>query len=163
MNSSTSRFKDLPPFRQKHILRTAGLEALDIERKNQVKKKQTHEAEIAQSLFRMAVLETGTDEELKELVTHGTLLELILFTIGYAKSTRARANQSKGAQKAINEKEVKQRILFDWLDKNISKYEGRLNECALAALKIKGLDRKFSAIRKQITEYRKLKELADKN
>ena len=163
MKNSTSRFKDLPPFQQQHILRTAGLGSLDIESKIQVKKKQENEAEIAQSLFRMVINETGTDEELKELVTHGTLLELMLLTIGHGKSARARANQSKGSSKGINEKEAKQRILFAWLDKNISKYDGDLNACATDAEKIKELDRKNSWIKKQITEYRKQRGLADKN
>jgi len=55
----------------------------------------------------------------------------------------------------------KKKLLFEWLDKNIHKYKGKLEQCAEDAVEqIPGLGLKSGTVKKYITEYRKEKGLS---
>ena len=126
----------------------AGLEALrrqlDIQDENGI------------TLFNMIVQEKGTDKELRSLVTHRSLLNLILHTVAHQKTIRAMANSTKSNQKSIEAKEKAQALLHSWLDIYIKTYKGKLDLCATDATKqIRNLGRAFDWARKEITIYRK--------
>ena len=114
----------------------------------------------ALQLFKLATEERGTTEEIRSLVTHGSLLQLIYMSIDVTKSTKAVVNQLKSRQGLKAAKEKQQLILYAWLDKNIERFKGQLNYCAEVASKsLPNLGRATSWIRKEITAYIKEKKL----
>jgi len=117
-----------------------------------------HKEQVAngKKLFRLVQNESATDDELKSLVTHRSLLELIFTVIDLQKSLRAIVNQQKSNEPKAQARVFALRQLYQWLDENLQDYEGRLEECAeVAAVEIKGLDRGESWIRKEIALYRR--------
>jgi hypothetical protein len=120
-----------------------------------------NDKEIAKKIFGMVTEERGTDEELRAMVTRRSLLELIFLMIDLTKSSRAVTNQAKSKEKARLAKLIAQKKLYDWLDKNISKFPNALEECSeVATIEIKSLGRSESWVRQQITQYRKDRGLA---
>jgi len=114
----------------------------------------------AKQLFKLTTEERGTTEEIRNLVTHGSILELIYMSIDMTRSAKGVVNQLKSRQEAKAAKERQQDILYEWLDKNLSRYSGQLDHCADVASK--SLERKLSRapswVRKEITAYRKKKQ-----
>lgn len=126
--------------------KVTGLKALDDYQKNQDAN--------GRKLFDMIVKEIGTDQELRSLITHRSLLSLILYTIDHQKRIRALVNSTKSNEVSVAAKEKAQAILYAWLDKNIQKYKGKLALCASDAEKqIKQLGRGNHWIRIEITAY----------
>lgn len=120
--------------------------------------------ENAVKLFRLLVEEEGSDSELVALVTRESLLQLVLHTIGHAKSVRAKVNARSSNQESSDAKNAKVGLLHKWLDDNIDKYKGNLDACADAAsIEIRGLGRSPIWCRTEITLYRKLKKEATSN
>lgn len=109
----------------------------------------------AEKMFSMVLKEQGSDAELKQLVTRGSVLELIFFLIDHTKTMRARGAQNKSTLVASLAKAKAVKILYDWLDKNIHKYSGRLADCIEDATQIPGLGRGDSFVTKQIARYRR--------
>lgn len=103
----------------------------------------------------MVLEERGTEAELRQLVTHRSLFELIQFVVDFHTSVKARVNQEKSKIAANNAKEKAIAVLHGWLDANIDRYCGDLDGCAEAAKSVDGLGRGFDWIRKEITKYRK--------
>jgi hypothetical protein len=119
-----------------------------------------HDKKIARKLFSMATEERGTDEELRAMITRRTLQELIFLMIDLTKTARAVANQERSNQIAGLAKVKAQKLLYDWLDKNLHKYPRQLDACAyVAEIEIRGLGRGFDWIRPEITSYRKSRGL----
>ena len=105
-------------------------------------------------LFEMIVSKIGTDQELRGLITHRSLISLIIHSIDHQKRIRALANATKSNEAALAAKEKAQAILYAWLDKNIQKYKGNLDLCAAdAENQIKQLGRGYYWIRVEITAY----------
>lgn len=105
-------------------------------------------------LFDMIVNEIGTDDELRDLITHRSLFSLVIHSIDHQKIIRALANATKSNVVALKAKEKARAILYEWLDKNIQKYKGKLDLCAADAEKqIKQLGRGYYWIRVEITAY----------
>ena len=114
------------------------------------------EKENGVKLFNMVIKEIGSDNALRALVTHGSLLNLIIHSIDHQKKIRALANSTKSNMEATAAKEKAQAILCAWLDKNIERYKGRLDVCASdAERQLKRLGRGYDWIRLEITSYRK--------
>ncbi|PRY97709.1 hypothetical protein BCM14_2173 [Jezberella montanilacus] len=109
----------------------------------------------AEKIFSMVLKEQGSDADLKQLVTRGSLLELIFLLIDHTKTVRARGAQRKSSLVASLAKAKAIKILYDWLDKNIHKYSGRLAACSEDATQIPGLGRGDSFVTKHIARYRK--------
>jgi hypothetical protein len=110
--------------------------------------------EDAKTLFLMVTDERGTDDELRRLVRRESLLHLIFFCIDLTKSSRARVSSMKSHHQASAAREVSKMALHAWLDKNIHRFKGRLDRCAMEAMKAKGVNRSFSWVRREITAYR---------
>ena len=107
-------------------------------------------------LFDMIVKEIGTDDELRDLITHRSLFSLVIHSIDHQKTIRALANATKSNEVALKAKEKARAILCEWLDKNIQKYKGNLDLCAADAEKqIRQLGRGYHWIRVEITAYNK--------
>jgi hypothetical protein len=105
-------------------------------------------------LFDMIVNEIGTDDELRDLITHRSLFSLVIHSIDHQKRIRALANATKSNEVALKAKEKARAILYAWLDKNIQKYKGNLDLCAADAEKqIRQLGRGYYWIRGEITAY----------
>lgn len=109
----------------------------------------------AEKIFSMVLKEQGSDADLKQLVTRGSLLELIFLLIDHTKAVRARGAQKKSVVTASLAKAKAVKILYEWLDKNIHKYSGRLAACKEDATQIPGLGRGDSFVEKQIANYRR--------
>jgi hypothetical protein len=114
---------------------------------------------VAQKLFSLVMSDQASDSELKKLVTQDSMRELIFFIIEHTTRMRAVGAQGRSKVEAGVAKLKAMSILSSWLDKNISRYKGRLGDCAADALKIKGLGRGYSWVEKQIARYRKEKGL----
>ena len=108
-------------------------------------------------IFDMVMSEEGSDQDLRELVSQRVLLQTIFAAYDHRSAIMSRINQEKsraGMRLRID-------LLFDWLDQNIDKYRGRLEECAEDAVaQILGLDMTAGTVKKHITQYRKEKRLA---
>lgn len=114
---------------------------------------------LAKELFFMVTEECASPAAIKKIATQEVLLQLILMCIDLTKTSRASINQIKSKFQATSAKAKAQAILHPWLDKNISKYKGNLENCAYEALhKLPELGRSYSWIRKEITTYLKLKK-----
>ena len=114
----------------------------------------------ARKIFQLVTEERGTDIEVQALATKGAVLELIFLMIDLTKGSRAVANQVKSKDAAGLAKIKAQKLLYDWLDKNIVKFPRQLDNCALKAeIEIKGLGRGFDWIRSEITDYRKTRRI----
>jgi hypothetical protein len=97
------------------------------------------------------------DDQLRQLVTKESLLQMILLAFEHQTSIKGKFYSSKSKIEATKKKEQQQDLLFDWLDKNIQKYEGALDKCAIDARdKVPGLGRSLSWIRKKITFYKQI-------
>jgi hypothetical protein len=98
-----------------------------------------------------------SEDQLRQLVTKESLLQMILLAFEHQTSIKGKYYSSKSKIEAKKKKEQQQDLLFDWLDKNIRKYEGALDKCAIDARdKISGLGRSLSWIRKKITLYKQI-------
>ena len=114
---------------------------------------------LAKELFFMVTEERTTQASIKKIATQEVLLQLILMCIDLTKTSRGSVNQIKSKIEAKSAKAKAQAKLHPWLDKNISKYKGNLENCAYEALhKFPDLGRSYSWIRKEITSYLKLKK-----
>lgn len=114
----------------------------------------------AKKIFQLVTEEYGTDEEIQMLATKGALRELIYLMIDLTKGSRAVANQEKSKEKARFAKAKAQKLLYEWLDKNLQRFSGKLEECAeIAVVEVKALGRGESWVRRQITQYRKDRSL----
>ena len=109
----------------------------------------------AQKIFSMVMNEQGSDADLKYLVTRDSIRELIFFMVDHTTSMRAVGAQGKSKVVASLAKAKAIKILYEWLDKNIHKYSGRLAACKEEAMQIPGLGRGDSFVEKQITNYRR--------
>lgn len=110
----------------------------------------------ARKIFQLVTEERGTDTEIQALATKGAVRELIFLMIDLTKGSRAVANQAKSKDAAGLAKVKAQKLLYDWLDKNIVKFPRQLDNCALKAeIEIQGLGRGFDWIRSEISHYRK--------
>ena len=110
----------------------------------------------------MVTHEEGSDADLRALVSHAALLELMLRTIDRQKSARGFASQVKSKVKAGKAKEKARQRLFKWLDRNIGRFSGKLDDCAAAAAdEITRLGHGEDWVRKQISAYRKEKVSGD--
>jgi|GEM_PF-2036586 hypothetical protein len=119
-----------------------------------------YEKKAAKKIFQLVTEERGSDTEVQALATKGVLRELIFLMIDLTKGSRAAANQIKSKEGARLAKAKAQKLLYDWLDINIKKFTGELEECSeVAALEIKALGRGESWVRRQITAYRKDRKL----
>ena len=132
----------------------AGLEALHLN--VEYKKAQRRAAE---KIFSMVLNEQGSDSDLKALVTHDSLRELIDFMIDHTTRMRAVGAQGRSKVEAGLAKLKAINLLYRWLDENILKYEGRLADCAVDATQIPGLGRGDSFTTKYIARYRREREL----
>jgi hypothetical protein len=111
----------------------------------------------AKKIFQLVTEERGTDIEVQALATKGAVRELIFLMIDLTKGSRAVANQAKSKDAAGLAKVKAQKLLYDWLDKNLIKFPRQLDNCAIRAeIEIQGLGRGFDWIRSEITEYRKM-------
>jgi hypothetical protein len=110
----------------------------------------------AKKIFLSVANESITREELLELVSPEVMLQLIFVCVDLTKSSRAVVNQLKSKIVAKNAKEKAQVILYEWLDKNIHRYKGRLNNCADEAIhKLPRLGKSWHWVRKEITTHQK--------
>ena len=110
-------------------------------------------------LLNMVLEERGSDQELRSLVSHPALAELILLTLDHKKVITARINSEKSRDSAKTKALFRQKELYAWLDKNIDSYPRRLDHCAENACRALGFSEKqVSTIRKEISQYRKMKE-----
>jgi hypothetical protein len=108
-------------------------------------------------IFDMVMYKEGSDQDLQQLISHRVLLETFLATIDHQKMVMSRFNQEKSRAKMREKK----KLLFEWLDKNIHKYKGKLEQCAEDAVEqIPGLGLKSGTVKKYIAEYRKEKGLS---
>jgi hypothetical protein len=58
---------------------------------------------------------------------------------------------------------LRRELLYDWLDQNIGRYSGSLDDCAEDAVEqISGLGMKPGTVKRHITQYRKEKGLVAK-
>lgn len=108
----------------------------------------------AHAIFDMTTREYGTRQQLLKLVRHESLFELINLCIDLTLRTKPIANGHKSRKVAIVARGQKVEVLHDWLDKNIHRYKGQLDLCAMDASKIDGLGRSYAWVRKEITVYR---------
>jgi hypothetical protein len=113
-------------------------------------------------LLEMVLGEQGDDRDLQGLVSHRALLELILLTIDHQEAIRVRFNNEKSRQSARKKKIARQADLYAWLDKNIDRFKKRLDECAYEASEaLYGSEKNFSTIRKEISQYRKIRKTSN--
>ena len=112
------------------------------------------EAEAGKLVFDMVMYEEGRDQDLQRLISHRVLLQTIITTLDHRSIIMSRFNQDKSRAKMREKK----KLLFEWFDKNIHKYKGKLEQCAEDAVEqIPGLGLKSGTVKKYITEYRKEK------
>jgi hypothetical protein len=109
----------------------------------------------AKQLFSMVIDERGSNADLQQLVTHHSLFELIVYVVDFHKGLRASINQKKSKIAANSAKARARNLLHGWLEININRYTGKLDDCAQDALSIPGFGRGYSWTRREITEYRK--------
>ncbi len=109
----------------------------------------------AQQLFLMVIKEQGSDSDLKKLVTRDSMRELIFFMIDHTTRMRAVGAQGRSKVEAGLAKLKAINLLYGWLDENILKYKGRLDDCAVDATQIPGLGRGDSFTTKYIARYRR--------
>ena len=108
-------------------------------------------------IFDMVMYEEGSEQDLQQLISHRVLLQTIFATLDHRSAIMSRVNQDKS--RAGRREKIE--LLFSWLDKNISKYAKRLDDCAEdAAEQIDGLGMTGGTVKKHITQYRKQKGLA---
>ncbi len=113
----------------------------------------------AKKLFLMVNSDKGSTADLQRLVTHGSLLELIFFTIDLTRSSKAKANQTLSKLEAKASKASKEVMLYGWLEINIDRFKGNLDSCVIHAVNaLPKLGRSEPWVRKQITAYRKSKK-----
>jgi len=99
-----------------------------------------------------------SNEELQKLISPEVLMELIFFCVDITKSTRGVVNQLKSKQVTKASKAKAESILYGWLDKNMHRYKGYLDNCSHDALHaLPNLGKSWSWVRKEITAYIKLK------
>ncbi len=107
--------------------------------------------EVGKLIFDMVLNEEGSDNDLKQLVTHGVLLQTILASLDHRNAIMSRINQEKSRQ--VMRDRIK--ILYDWLDQNIHNYHKRLEECAEDVVDmIPDLGMTAGTVKKHITQYR---------
>ena len=107
--------------------------------------------EVGKLIFDMVLNEEGSDNDLKQLVSHGVLLQTILASLDHRNAVMSRINQEKSRQ--VMRDRIK--ILYDWLDQNIHNYHKRLDDCAEDAVeKIPDLGMTSGTVKKHITKYR---------
>lgn len=107
-------------------------------------------------IFDMVMYKEGSDQDLQQLISHRVLLETFLATIDHQKVVMSRFNQEKSRAK-MRERE---KVIFAWLDQNIHKYKGKLEQCAEDAVEqIPNLGLKPGTVKKDIAKYRKQKRL----
>jgi hypothetical protein len=117
----------------------------------------------AKTIYSMVTKEQGTMSELKNLVTHESIYQLIMFCFDLAIKSGPIAQGRKSRQKATKESiDVTQR-LYQWLDKNIHKYPRLLKRCYIDARDELKIDRSLSWIEKKVTEYKKQNSKPTKN
>lgn len=115
-----------------------------------------HEKKAAKQIFAMVTNERGTDAEIKAITTQRTIQELIFLIIELTTCSRAAANQARSKEVAGLAKIQAKMLLYDWLDANLVRFPGKLEDCtAEAIISIKNLGRGDSWVRKQITLYKK--------
>ena len=111
-------------------------------------------------LFDLVMNEEGSQAELRELVSHAALFEIIIASIDHRSGLMSRVNQNKSRDSARKNKAVKISKLHDWLEQNIDRYRKKLDLCAEHAVKqIEDLGMSEGAVKKYITAYRKEKKL----
>ncbi len=124
-----------------------------------VHEKRKNNKRLAKELFFMVTEERAALTSIRKIASQEVLLELILMSIDLTKTSRASVNQLKSRIQAKSAKAKAQEKLHPWLDKNISKYKGNLENCAHDALhNFPSLGRSYSWVRKEITSYLKLKK-----
>jgi len=107
-------------------------------------------------IFDMVMYEEGSDQDLQQLISHRVLLQTIFATLDHRSAIMSRVNQDKSRAK-MRERE---KVIFAWLDQNIHKYKGKLEQCAEDAVKqIPELGLKPGTVKRIITKYRKQKRL----
>jgi hypothetical protein len=103
-------------------------------------------------IFDMAINEEGSQAELRQLVSHGSILQAFFAGLDHRDAIMSRVNQDRsraGMRDRIQ-------LLYEWLDQNINSYRGRLEDCAEdAAERIDGLRMTAGTVKKHITQYRK--------
>lgn len=108
-------------------------------------------------IFDMVMYGEGSDQDLQQLISHRVLLETFLATIDHRSAIMSRVNQDKSRAK-MRERE---KVIFAWLDKNIHKYKGKLEQCAEDAVEqIPDLGLKPGTVKKDIAKYRREKGLS---
>lgn len=116
---------------------------------------------VAKQIFLSVTNESATRKELLELVSPEVVLQLIFLCIDMTKSSRAVVNQLKSKQVAKSSKAKAEALLHGWLDKNVHRFKGYLNNCADEAIHaLPNLGKSSSWVRKEITAYLKLKKHA---
>jgi hypothetical protein len=108
----------------------------------------------ARKIFSMVTEEWGSHAELRQLVRHDSLLELIGLSIDLAIATRPMANGIKSRAKASIARAGQLRILHEWLDQNLWRYKGQLDLCALDAYNRSGTSRSPDWVRRELSAYR---------
>jgi len=115
------------------------------------------EASAGKLLYEMLFCDQGNDEDLQPLISKRVLLHLIYATADNQEAIKARINQ----EQSRHTRKKRLALLYDWLDQNIHKYKGRLEDCAEDAVQqIAGLDMAVGTVKKHITTYRREKGLA---
>lgn len=109
----------------------------------------------AHAIFSMVTEERGSRDELLTLVHHESILELIHLCVDLTIRTRPIANGSKSRALAKLGRARHVQILHSWLDRNLWRYKGQLDLCAMDACK--EVARSCSWVRKEITAYNALK------
>ncbi len=110
------------------------------------------ETQAGKLVFDMLMYEEGSNQDLQRLISHRVLLHTIFATLDHRSAIMSRVNQDKSRAK-MRERE---KVIFAWLDKNIHKYKGKLEQCAEDAVEqIPDLGLKPGTVKKYITEYRK--------
>ena len=111
----------------------------------------------AKNLYLMATGERGTVSELRRLVRHDSIIELIKIAIDQGKRARHIINSSRSRAVAISKKDNAKAMLHTWLDRNSHYFTKKpwFDRCYRAINRdLKNLGRSKSWIQKEVSRYK---------
>ena len=109
----------------------------------------------ARKIFAMVTEDRGSTSDLRQLIRHDSVYELIGLCIDLTIATRPVANGVKSRRKAVLARAGQVKILHDWLERNLWRYKRQLDLCAFDAHKAPGITRSYEWVRREISAYRR--------